>query len=112
MTMTSKLPAHAAGTDTAGATPTVPPAPVKDHSHDAEQLAADQQARVRAILADLASKDVGRPGFALRARESRELASLGLTPEQAERAAVDYIRKLAPNTTRIHGTNKLFEREP
>jgi hypothetical protein len=46
--MSKKLPAHAGGTAKAGRTATVPPAPVKDHSRDAEQLDADQQARERA----------------------------------------------------------------
>ena len=43
--MSKKLPAHAGGTAKAGHAATVPEAPVKDHSRDAEQLEADQQAR-------------------------------------------------------------------
>jgi hypothetical protein len=47
--MSKRLPAHADGTATIAGAPTVPPAPVKDHGHDAEELTADEQARERQI---------------------------------------------------------------
>jgi hypothetical protein len=45
--MKNKLPAHAEGIANVAKAPKVPAPPVKDHSRDAEQLDADQQARER-----------------------------------------------------------------